>query len=288
MTLNWERDGRDWPLRAHSRFVAAGGLIWHVQQFGSGPPALLLHGTGASSHSWRGVAPLLADRFTVLVPDLPGHAFTRGRPAAGQTLPGIASAVAALLATLDVTPAVVASHSAGTAIACRMALDGAFAAPIIGFGPALLPMGGSAAPLFSSLARLLFLNPFAPHVFAALARQPGRIDSFLLRATGSRIDREGIDLYARLFAASDHIAGTIEMMARWDLAPLARDLARLPVPITIAHGARDSAIKAADARAAGHRAGARFELLPDLGHLAHEERPDLAAELIVRTWEGAQ
>jgi magnesium chelatase accessory protein len=147
-------------------------------------------------------------------------------------------------------------------------------------------MGGSAAPIFSSLARLLFLNPFAPRVFAAIARQPGRIESFLARATGSRIDRRGIDLYARLFASSDHIAGAIEMMARWELEGLARSLPALPVPLTVAHGERDSAIKAADARQAARLANARFELLPGLGHLAHEERPALAADLIVRTAEG--
>jgi magnesium chelatase accessory protein len=28
--LIWERDGRDWPNRAFSRFVGAGGLRWHV------------------------------------------------------------------------------------------------------------------------------------------------------------------------------------------------------------------------------------------------------------------
>jgi len=45
--LSWERDGRDWPNRAFSRFIEAGGLRWHVQVMGQGPVALLLHGTGA-------------------------------------------------------------------------------------------------------------------------------------------------------------------------------------------------------------------------------------------------
>ncbi|MEL4403125.1 alpha/beta fold hydrolase, partial [Shewanella algae] len=82
-----------WPNRDSSRFVEAGGLVWHVQQMGSGPPILLLHGTGAATHSWRGVMPLLARDFTVIAPDLPGHGFTRGRPRGGLTLPGMAGAV---------------------------------------------------------------------------------------------------------------------------------------------------------------------------------------------------
>ena len=42
--LVWERDGRDWPNRAWSRFVFADGLLWHVQVMGAGPVLLLLHG----------------------------------------------------------------------------------------------------------------------------------------------------------------------------------------------------------------------------------------------------
>ena len=44
---------------------------------GQGPVVLLIHGTGAASHSWRGLAPLLASDFTLIAPDLPGHGFTQ-------------------------------------------------------------------------------------------------------------------------------------------------------------------------------------------------------------------
>ena len=40
-SLAWERDRRDWPHAACSRFVQAGGLRWHVQEFGEGEPMLL-------------------------------------------------------------------------------------------------------------------------------------------------------------------------------------------------------------------------------------------------------
>ena len=76
-TLDWDRDGQNWPHRQASRFVEAGGIRWHVQIMGQGPVMLLLHGTGAASHSWRDIMPLLAAQFTVVVPDLPGHGFTR-------------------------------------------------------------------------------------------------------------------------------------------------------------------------------------------------------------------
>src|SRR3954465_15975067 len=91
--LSWDRDGRDWPHREASRFIEAAGLRWHVQIMGQGPAALLLHGTGASTHSFLDLAPLLARRFTVVMPDLPGHGFT-ATPATstGFTLLGVSPA----------------------------------------------------------------------------------------------------------------------------------------------------------------------------------------------------
>ncbi|HSN71821.1 MAG TPA: alpha/beta fold hydrolase, partial [Steroidobacteraceae bacterium] len=123
--LDWDRDGRDWPNRSASRFVSAGGVRWHVQQAGQGPQMLLIHGTGASTHSWRGLLPLLAEHFAVLAPDLPGHAFTGPMPDGHFSLDGMARALAALMARLDFAPAIAVGHSAGAAIVARLALDGA-------------------------------------------------------------------------------------------------------------------------------------------------------------------
>ncbi|WP_370516094.1 alpha/beta fold hydrolase [Novosphingobium sp. Gsoil 351] len=67
--------------------------------------------------------PLLAERFTVVAMDLPGHGFTRGRVRGGPSLPAIAGAVGALLDAMDVRPSVIAGHSAGAAIALRMVHD---------------------------------------------------------------------------------------------------------------------------------------------------------------------
>jgi len=278
----WEVEGRHWPLRDHSRFVTGGALHWHVQVMGRGPVLLLIHGTGAATHSWRDVAPLLAERFTVVAPDLPGHGFTTGRPTGGMRLPVVAGAVRDLLGVLGLAPQLVVSHSAGAAIAVRMALDGLpSCAGIVGIGAALRPFPGLAGRLFPSLAKLLFVNPIAPHLFAGIARTPGETARFLRRSTGSRIDAVGVACYERLFATASHCAGAIAMMADWDLEGLQRDLPRLPVPLLLLHGAGDAAVPPSAAReAAALIPGARLVMLPDLGHLAHEEQPFLVAGMI--------
>ena len=48
-------------------------------------PLILLHGLGDSHRTWRRVAPILAERYRVLMPDLPGHGLS-GRPDATYTL----------------------------------------------------------------------------------------------------------------------------------------------------------------------------------------------------------
>ncbi|WP_066651853.1 MULTISPECIES: alpha/beta fold hydrolase BchO [Sphingomonas] len=280
----WEREGRDWPNREASRFVTVGRLRWHVQVAGEGPVLLLLHGTGAATHSWRSLLPLLAERFTVVAPDLPGHGFTSGRPPGGLSMTAMARAVSELLGALTVTPRLIIGHSAGVAVAVRMTLDG-LATPtgIIGLNSALMPFPGIAARLFPTLARMLFVNPFAPHIFAGIARQQGEVGGFLKRSTGSRIDADGANLYQRLFATPAHCAGAITMMADWDLDSLNRDLPKLAVPLLLVHGESDAMIPPSSARdAAALVPGARVETLAGLGHLAHEEAPEQVAALIER------
>ena len=297
--LIWERDGAHWPNSAHSRIVASGGLRWHVQQFASAggadaPCALLLHGTGASTHSWRDLAPLLARRFDVLAPDLPGHAFT-GLPAAGAQAPemglrGMAQAVHALLKVLGRLPDLVVGHSAGAAVAIRMCLDGLIKPRrVVGLNPALLPLEGTAGRLFAPAARLLAGQTWVPRVFAWHARAPGVLGR-LLESTGSRLDDQGVALYHRLVRSPAHARGALAMMASWDLPGLARDLGRLDVPLDLLVGACDRTVSPAQSRRVlatlPEAARGRCVWLQGLGHLAHEEAPALVAAHLLACWDG--
>ena len=124
--LQWDVDGRDWPNRAWSRFVTVGQVRWHVQVSpGARDTVLLVHGTGASTHSWRGLARLLAKHYRVVAMDLPGHGFSAGLPAGQASLPAIARELRALLEHLGLEPGLAVGHSAGAAIVVRMVLDGA-------------------------------------------------------------------------------------------------------------------------------------------------------------------
>ena len=271
-----------WPNRNASRFVRAAGLRWHVQVMGAGPALLLLHGTGASTHSWRDVMPLLAAHYTVVAPDLPGHGGTEAPATARLSLPGMARALQGLLQVMDVRAAAAAGHSAGAAILARMTLDGAIApGSITSLNGAFLPLRGVAAQVFSPLARVLVGVPGVPRLFAWQAARPGTVDR-LLEGTGSTLDAEGVALYARLVAEPGHVQSALGMMAQWDLVPLVRDLARLRTRLLLVAAERDRSIPPAQANEVAVLVpGARVMTLPGLGHLAHEEAPAQAAALIL-------
>jgi len=279
--LNWERDGQDWPHRAASRFVRAGGLAWHVQVMGAGPVVLLVHGTGAATHSWRGVMPLLARHFTVVAPDLPAHGFTDAPPSKGLSLPGMAASLTELVRVMEISPAVVVGHSAGAAILARMCLDGAIAPRVlISLNGALLPLPAMPEELFGPVARVLLACSFVPRFFAHQASSPSALQR-LVDGTGSQLDAEGVSLYRKLASNSGHVAAALGMMANWGLRALERDLPRLAVPLVLVTSDGDKTVPPAEARRVRLLLpAARHLCVPRLGHLAHEEDPVAFAGLI--------
>ena len=278
--LDWAKDGRDWPNHQASRFVEAAGMRWHVQVMGEGPALLLLHGTGAATHSWRDVMPKLAANHTVVAVDLPGHAFTQPPSKNSLSLPGMAAAVATLLRTLNVSPVRAVGHSAGAAVLVRMAVERLFAPhDIISFNGAFFPVTGVAGQFFSPLAKTFANATLVQKLFAKMADR--KAVERLLRDTGSNIDAEGITLYQQLFSNEGHIAGTLGMMAAWDLHWVPQDLKNLPVPMTLVFASGDRTIPPARAAEAA-KLVPRSSLIEikGLGHLAHEEDPTGAAAII--------
>ena len=304
LRLQWERDSIDWPHRAASRFVQAAGLRWHVQTFESSldthqggpvnarPVALLIHGTGAATHSWRGLAPLLGAHFKVISLDLPGHGFT-DMPGGGAnpsqlTLPGMAQAIGALLKMMALSPDVLVGHSAGAAIGVRMCLDGLITPQaVVSLNGAFLPLGGIVGQFFSPAARLLSAAPFVPQLFSWRAANPAVLQR-LMDSTGSTLDATGMALYGKLVSNAGHAAGALAMMANWNLPQLLEDLHGLKAPLGLVVGANDRTVSPRQAHrvlailsSSAYIRQPLLSTLPGLGHLAHEERPDLVAAVVM-------
>ena len=286
--MSWSEHRAHWPHAQHSQFVNAGGIQWHVQIMGQGPCMLLLHGTGSANFSWRGLMPLLAHHFTVVAPDLPGHAFTSRGPEGTLSLPGMSEGMRALMLQLNLHPQVIVGHSAGAAIAAQMVVsqhESLRDTTLIGLNPAWLPLPGMASWLFGPAAKLAQLNPLSAWVTSKLASQPETV-SRLLQSTGSTLDTQGVDLYTRVLSDSGHVQGVLSMMAAWRLKPLATQLQEIRNPVFMAIGANDQTVPPAMAdEACLHMPHAQRAMQKGLGHLAHEQDPENTVQQILQWCE---
>lgn len=272
-----ERLPRGWPLAEASHTAAIAPYRWHVAALGDGPDLLMLHGAGASAHSWGGLAPRLAEDHRVLAPDLPGHGITRARGMRAG-LGAMRQDLMALLAGIGAVPQVLLGHSAGGALALALAqhLEPKPRAVIILNG-ALESFQGLAGVMFPVMARMLALNPFAAPFLARSARNPGAVDR-VISSTGSTLSPEGLRHYTHLIGDRRHVSGTLAMMAAWSLTELSRALPQIDLPVLFLHGAQDAAVPVdVSRRAAARMPRAELLVLDGLGHLTHEEAPERVA-----------
>ncbi|HET8953827.1 MAG TPA: alpha/beta hydrolase [Solirubrobacteraceae bacterium] len=258
---------------------------------GSGPPLLLLHGIANSSETWERVAGLLSERFTVIAPDLLGH----GRSA---TPPGDYSLGAHASGARDVANALghgrvtVVGHSLGGGIAMQFA----YLFPERTERLVLVSSGGLGREVHPVLRAASL--PGADYVLPALTSR--RLVG-LGRGIGGLLDRVGlapggdIGVLARGFASLDNpgsrqaflhtVRAVIEpggqRVNAGDRLALA---ARLPT--LIVWGERDAIIPVAHG-AAAHAAmpGSRFEVLPEAGHMPHDDDPVRFAALLTEFYE---
>lgn len=274
----------DWPRAACSQIVTAVGLEWHVQRYGKGTPLLLIHGTGASAHTWAPLAEYLEDHFDVLAIDLPGQGFTQLAPTEQCSLPGMARAVAALLSRLDFSPQLIAGHSAGAAVAATLCLQGACnPRAIFGINAALLPFGRAVAPVFSQAARVLAASPVFSRIVAlhAVSRKP--IERMLMQ-TGSDTPEDMMRCYRRLIGNPRHVAGTLRMMSNWDLVQLEKNLGRLEPLLQLLTCDGDQVVSPDQSEELVSRyPELALTYAQGLGHLGHEEDPRWFAREMLAT-----
>jgi pimeloyl-ACP methyl ester carboxylesterase len=99
-----------------SRTAQVDGIKLHYLTAGRGPAVLLLHGYTQTSRMWRPIIPLLAEKFTVVAPDLPGIGDSE-IPADGLDMKTAAARIHALIKSLNIEKARVVGHDIGLMVA---------------------------------------------------------------------------------------------------------------------------------------------------------------------------
>jgi pimeloyl-ACP methyl ester carboxylesterase len=280
------RSVRELTPTLHHRIIHGYRRAYRVA--GSGPVILLIHGIGDNSTTWSTVQSKLAQRFTVIAPDLLGHGQS-DKPRADYSVAAYANGMRDLLSVLDVERVTVVGHSLGGGVAMQFAYQfpqlvdrlilvgagGVTKDVNIALRIASLPMGTEAL----ALLRL-------PLVLPAL-QVVGRVGGAVFGSTGLGRDLPDV---LRILAdlpepnASSAFARTLRAVVDWRgqvVTMLDRCYLTESVPVQLIWGSQDSVIPVSHALMA-HSAmpGSVLEVFDGSGHFPFHDDPDRFVESV--------
>jgi magnesium chelatase accessory protein len=274
----------DWPNRQHSSTVCVGGLDWHVQLAGKGPVVLLLHGTGSSTHSWSDLIPLLENDAQVIVPDLPGHAFTLGGKLEDLKLDEIAHSLQLLIDHLGIeAPSIVVGHSAGAPLALRFAVA-ALKPPklVIALNPSFIPPPAVYTSFFGPMLGPITRSSTLSSLLASLSPSLGMVDK-LLDSTNTILPEARRVYYRKLFERSDHVRGSMNFMAAADIQKVLEEANLYQGKLICVLGNQDAWIPVKPLEKIIRDYFPAAEILKwEGGHIMHELESIKVAQLILR------
>jgi pimeloyl-ACP methyl ester carboxylesterase len=262
----------------------------HLVTAGDGDPVVLLHGWPQTWHEWRKLMPLLAPRYRLVVPDLPGLGDS-SRPAGGYDKKSIAADLAEMCERLELGRFHLVGHDWGgpSAFALACALPGqvrtltVLDVTIPGIGPDISQGGRRWHHAFH-------MTPELPEALVQ-GREREYLGWFYREFCWQRgaISEADIDEYARCYSRPGAMRAGFEYYRA-----LPRDKAdnqrlldsgfRLPMPVLALGGARTEARGRAEEPLESLRAVApnvRGGAIAECGHFVPEEQPALLAERLL-------
>lgn len=257
-------------------------LVWkdapaRVREMGEGPPVVLVHGYPLDGAMWSGVARVLAARFRVLKPDLPG----RGETAAASEgrLDDYADFLQALLDALP-APAGLAGFSMGgyaaLALARRQPSRLRALALVDTRASADDDAGRSKRDEAIATVRASGVGPIAEAMLPKLL------------AEQSRSNRDLVERVERIMRRQKPETVEGDLSAMRDRPDVREDLPRIGIPTLVLVGEGDTLTPPADSEAmAASIPGARLVRIAGAGHLTPMERPGAVAAALGEFFAGA-
>jgi pimeloyl-ACP methyl ester carboxylesterase len=258
---------------------------------GSGPAILMIHGVGDNSTTWETVHTQLAQRFTVIAPDLLGHGES-DKPRADYSLAAFANGMRDLLAVLGIDRVTIVGHSLGGGIAMQFA----YQYPHLVERIVLVSSGGVTKEVSPAL-RLAAL-PMGSEALAML-RVPGALPALQLvgrvveKTLGSTKFGRDLPDGLRLFEGLVKKPGALSAFSRTlrsvvdgrgqFVTMLDRSYLMQSLPLQLIWGEDDLVIPVSHARIA-HEAipGSRLEIFENSGHMPFHDHPARFVDVVER------
>lgn len=247
-------------------------LDLYFEEAGQGEPVLLLHGLGSSGRDWELVAPRLAARHRVVVPDVRGHGRS-DKPAGAYGVALFAKDIAALCERLGLAHVHVVGLSMGGMIAFELAVkrpDLVRSLVIVNSGPDMVPR-----TLSMSLAlgmRVFVLKHFGSRCLAALIAPklfPKPEQAALRRRVQEALGSNDQDVYLR---ATQGLIG-------WTVLPR---VGEIRCPVLCLASDRDYTPVSTKRAYVRLLTNARLEEIKDSGHAAPMDQPEQVSASILR------
>ncbi|QNJ90714.1 alpha/beta fold hydrolase [Mycolicibacterium fluoranthenivorans] len=268
------------------KFVEIHGMRQAVLDVGEGEEVLLLiHGMAGSAHTWRAVLPQLAKKYRVIAPDLIGHGQS-SKPRTDYSLGAFAVGLRDLLDELGVASATVVGHSLGGGVAmqflyqhpeyCRrlVLISSGGLGPDVGWILRLLAAPGAefVMPVIAP-APVLRAGNAARSWFSSMGLRSPR-GAEIWNAYSSFADRGTREAFIRtLRSVVDYRGQSVSALNRLNL--------REGLPVLAIWGEKDDIIPVDHAYSALQaRPDCRLEILPNVGHFAQVEAPEVVVDLI--------
>ena len=259
-------------LRSPADKLEVGGVLLHVRDEGppAAPPVILLHGFGASLHSWEPWVRALSRDHRVISLDLPGSGLSPPDPEGDYSDARVVRLLLALLEQKGIARASVIGHSIGGRIAWRLAAQHPERVEKL----VLIAPDGFASPGFD--------YGVAPKVPAMMSLMRHILPKPLLRANlvqsygdPAALTRANLDRYHDLMLAPGNRRALLDRMAQTVLTDPQPALERITAPVLLLWGEKDALIPFDNAQDyLRHLPEARLVSFPELGHVPQEEAPE--------------
>lgn len=275
------------PSQFSLRHIRLHGHEVGYRMAGTGPAIVLVHGLTLSSAAWREVMPALAERFTVIAPDLLGHGES-AKPRGDYSLGAHADGIRDLLVALGIERATFVGHSLGGGIAMQLAYQFPERCERLvlvasgGLGREVSPFLRLVSVPGSELVLDVVLNS---RVHAAADWMGG-----ILRHAGLRLGTSATEKWRSYTTLTTHrgrqafvhtVRSVIDVSGQ-RVSASDRIYLASGVPTMIVWGDRDGVIPVSHARAAHEMIpGSRLEILEGAGHLLPFENADRFLPILV-------
>ncbi|MDA9373598.1 alpha/beta hydrolase [Flavobacteriaceae bacterium] len=263
----------------HSQFIEIEGMNVHYRDEGEGQAIVLLHGTGASLHTWDKWTAELKKSYRVIRLDLPAYGLTGPHPENKYSLPDYSSFLNSFFDSIGVDNFILSGNSLGGAIAWYYTTEYQNKVKLL----SLLDPGGfynkeKQSPLVFRLARAPGINKILRYVTPRFFIKNTLKEVYYDK---TKLTDKKIDTYRDLILRENNRESFIN---RTNSSPVdyTQRLKSIVIPTQILWGNEDEWISVDNAKLFSEALpNNRVDIMKETGHLPMEERPYESLELLL-------